>query len=737
MFILITKSKVNVKTNGMFYNYLNEQNNYDEKLKGTIESTVNNLINETTTSNRPGMLLGKIQSGKTRTFIGVMGLAYDNGYDLVIIFTKVSNALVKQTLERLSKEFSELVEDDQMRVFDIMSLPTNLRKYDLSQKTAFIVKKETKNMDRIYNALFETYPELANKRILFIDDEADFASVAYENNKESNITEMKVIAGKIDSLRNQLSSSSFLQVTATPYSLYLQPEDMAVHNHKSFQPIRPTFTELVPIHDKYVGGEMYFEKSEIEGHMASCLYQEVQEKELDVLKKQDRRRMKENELLTSKAVSGIRKAIVSFLVGASIRRWQQSKLGEKLLKYSFIIHTERGKAAHAWQENVVIGIEEQLREIAISDKALFYSIIKESYDNLKKSLSTIDIAQPSIEETIEIVKEALINEYLIISIVNSEKDVNELLDETGQLRLRSPLNIFIGGQILDRGVTIGNLIGFYYGRNPKTFQQDTVLQHSRMYGARPHEDVAVTRFYTTKKIYNAMKRMHEFDSELRNAFEKGGHQQGVIFIQKDGFNQIIPCNPNKILLSNITILKPHKRVLPVGFQSGYQTHISKKVITIGQLLEKAKLKTEISNENKGYFLMPIDEVKLILSMIHSTLVMEDGYEWDLEEYDAILDYLSYEQKGELSGYVWIVTRDNRNIKRLDSEGSYENSPDTPKGEKGELRIAREIAQEIPAIILLKQNGLKENGWNGTPFWWPVVVAPALTRPTVFAKKTIR
>ena len=119
--ILTTKTKVNIKKNGMFYYYLNEQNNYDENLKGTIESTVTNLISETTTSNRPGMLLGKIQSGKTRTFIGVMGLAYDNGYDLVIIFTKVSNALVKQTYERLSREFSELVEDDQMRIFDIMS----------------------------------------------------------------------------------------------------------------------------------------------------------------------------------------------------------------------------------------------------------------------------------------------------------------------------------------------------------------------------------------------------------------------------------------------------------------------------------------------------------------------------------------------------------------------------------------------------------------------------------------
>ncbi|WP_282139585.1 hypothetical protein [Cytobacillus oceanisediminis] len=51
--------------------------------------------------------------------------------------------------------------------------------------------------------------------------------------------------------------------------------------------------------------------------------------------------------------------------------------------------------------------------------------------------------------------------------------------------------------------------------------------------------------------------------------------------------------------------------------------------------------------------------------------------------------------------------------------------------KGKSQIA------VCKLILLKQNGLKENGWNGTPFWWPVIVAPALTTPTVFAKKTIK
>jgi hypothetical protein len=78
---------------------------------------------------------------------------------------------------------------------------------------------------------------------------------------------------------------------------------------------------------------------------------------------------------------------------------------------------------------------------------------------------------------------ALSGGHITITKVKSDDDVASLLDSTGQLKLRTPLNIFIGGQVLDRGVTLANLIAFYYGRRPNKFQQDTVLQHSSDAGA--------------------------------------------------------------------------------------------------------------------------------------------------------------------------------------------------------------------------------------------------------------
>ena len=230
-----------------------------------------------------------------------------------------------------------------------------------------------------------------------------------------------------------------------------------------------------------------------------------------------------------------------------------------------------------------------------------------------------------------------------------------------------------------------------------------------------------------------MKKIHEFDSELRRAVESGGHGKGVVFIQKDNDNKIIPCSPNKIMLSSITMLKPHKRMLPFGFQTGYKTNIQSKIDEIDVRIRDAKR----TQENKDAIKIPVKSAKDILSLIHSTLIMEEGYDWNLEEYFSILDYLAYESDSENQGFVWLITREDRNIKRLDKKKRFEDSPDTPKGIKGELKIAREFAMDIPSLILLRQNGLAENGWRGTPFWWPVLVAPKETIPTVFAKKTIK
>jgi len=60
-----------------FYTRLTDKRRDGEKLKECMQETVNHLIKDKTDVEHPGMLLGDIQSGKTRAFTGVIALGFD------------------------------------------------------------------------------------------------------------------------------------------------------------------------------------------------------------------------------------------------------------------------------------------------------------------------------------------------------------------------------------------------------------------------------------------------------------------------------------------------------------------------------------------------------------------------------------------------------------------------------------------------------------------------------------
>ena len=294
--------------------------------------------------------------------------------------------------------------------------------------------------------------------------------------------------------------------------------------------------------------------------------------ERDALKKEDRRRLQIDRVLTDRNAAVLRDAVVTFLVGGAIRRLQQRAAGQWPQKYSFLFHTEQSRSSHEWQERVAMAIRDALVDQARADSPLFNELVRAAYVDLRRSIELEGVSVPAIEDVKKAVVESLETGQLMITKVNSDNDVKKLLADDGQLKLRTPFNMFIGGQILDRGITISNLIGFYYGRNPNRFQQDTVLQHSRMYGARSSADLAVTRFYAPQHVYQVMKRIHEFDVALREAFNPAAPEGGVHFIQKDPSNRLIPCSPNKLLFSDVVSIRPGRRLVLSGFQTVYKTH---------------------------------------------------------------------------------------------------------------------------------------------------------------------
>ncbi|MFC7478467.1 Z1 domain-containing protein [Dankookia sp. GCM10030260] len=706
-----------------YYDRLSKTRADSPELADCIRNTVAQLNKVTTTSESPGILLGKIQSGKTRAFVGIIAAAFDDGFSSAIVLTKGTKSLSSQTVARLKKDFKDFIGDDEFAVFDIMRLPPKLTKNELSRKIIFVAKKQIHNLERLAE-LYENNPRLKGGKVLLVDDEADLAGVRFVKEKGTQTTVQGKIAQAIDDLRGNLKRLAVLQVTATPYSLYLQPEAYAPSNQGNFtfKPKRPAFTMLLPIHPAYVGGDDYFGSFE-QDDPRSRLFVQVSDNELDALRREDKRRISEDRVLETDNTKGLRRAIISFVAAVSVRRWQQKAAGQKQTKYSMVIHNDTQRAAHDWQKKVINWIFGAVLEQAASAPRSLRTLFKDAYDDLAASVKGNGGVMPSEPDAFKAFIASLNNEDFTLENVNSDNDVAALLDENSELMLRTPGNIFVGGNILDRGITIPSLISFYYGRNPRVMQADTVLQHSRMYGSRPREDLAVTRFFTSNGVYDRLFKINTFENALREAFENGTHDRGVVFIQNDARRAVRPCAPNKILLSDVVAAGPGHLFLPTSFDTVRGAEAVKIQKTLDALVNKlCPLDGEFRTIKKA-------DTHAIIDLIAETLEFDDvDFEWGAMK--AMIDY--YSKSGTSAGAVDLIRYSGRRLSRAASGDR------TGISILGTPTVRTKVLTEKrtnPALVLLQQVGGHDLGWASTrEFWWPILAPPPGSKPVVFASK---
>ena len=441
-----------------FYGRLRETRDDEDDLAACIDRVVKQLEDTSTSGERPGMLLGKIQSGKTRAFVGVIARAFDRGFDIAVVFTKGTKTLSAQTVARLTHDLREFIDEDEVMVFDVMQQPGRLTKSEQRRKLIIVAKKQAKNLERITQFFDKDYADLKGRRVLIVDDEADLASVRFVRTRDNQDVEQGKIAEQMDALRRLVGKVAYLQVTATPYSLYLQPESFGEGEEDGyvFKPKKPAFTELLPIHSGYVGGDDYFIPP-IENDPRSFLIVDVRPEEQDALRRQDGRRISSERVLESPNTRGLVRAIVTFVLGACLRRWQQGEANEKRRKYAMVIHNDTQKAAHAWQEQIVEWVFEAATDAAAKRPEKLRGLFDAAYADLNASVSADRGRLPQADQAFEMFIQALQDGDVVRETVNSDKDVMALLDERAELKLRTPFNIFVGGSILDRGITIPNL----------------------------------------------------------------------------------------------------------------------------------------------------------------------------------------------------------------------------------------------------------------------------------------
>ncbi len=698
-----------------------------------IDDTVRQLLDNGPHAEDPGLLLGNVQGGKTDTYEYIIARCLDCGFDVVVLFTKGTNALASQTRSRFEKDFAAFKPSDNLtqgatvEIHDIMAL----RKIGLVEanvnktKTIIVCKKEHNNMKALIK-LFKDYRFLKGKKVLIVDDEADYASRSYKTIKVTKkgqaakrVTHVAKIGEQINDFRKLLKYHRLLLVTATPYNLFLQPDGSLILDGKSIKSLRPRFVSIVPMHDQYIGGKQYFVDSEDPNTMYNNLHLPIDQDTINLLS-------------GGQGNDGeIRFAIVQALTATAIRRIQQRACGMDF-RSSMVIHAQIKKAYHKGEADIVNDImhDFSVHFTGTSLPQKMQQLMKLVYDNLVESnrkarnQKLINVRIPTFKAVLNEVSAIFANGNYCVRVVNSDNDVNALLDPgTGELKLDAAVNIFVGGNILDRGITIKNLISFIYGRSPKTFQQDTVSQHQRMFGARPLEDMAVTRFYTPPLIYCRLKTIYGLDEYLREQLANSSPVQIL------GTNSNMrPCAGSKVMVSDIIAVKEQTRYFPRGIQTGGARTIGKTVRDIDAQLDAA-FKAGSPDAN-GFFEMKVDDVIGILEKIKSTYVygpLHKNTDYRLEP-EAQMALLKHCCKAS-GGKVWVARRTGRNASRTKQNGVFTNAPDNGTSD---LVPARAKAIDKPVVMLIRQEGKQANGWRDTPFYWPVLLTPMTTQSALFA-----
>lgn len=732
------------------YDHLKRIVGYSQDLQTAVVDTVDKLMQTGPDAQKPGLLLGKIQSGKTRAFVGIMGRAFDKGFDYCVVLSKSSKALIEQTVKRMKSEFEDYIvnplygQKTKIAVYNAIDRPQMTQSKVDEYKNIFVAKKQKENIEALIS-MFGS-PFFASKKLLIIDDEADFVSHAFRTNHGND--EVCVIAQLIDNMMALNSSSRYLQVTATPYSLYLQPDETVVMSNGKVAPFRPRFTTLVPIHSNYIGGNEYFVESKDQTSMYSNLFHPITNSAVDHLDPQRGAHGRvTNNATTTPTFATVREALMQYLVASAIRLLQAKQQQTAEYHSSFLMHVGTTQASHNLQKIVVDTILSDWRQCAkgcwtADMQSLFNSAYTDFSSSIYKGIQggLISISIPSFQDVFNRVDDILANGEYLIQVVNSNVNnakLPTLLDENGQLDIsRSALNIFIGGFNLDRGVTIDHVLGFMYGRRPKQFSADTVLQHCRMYGNRSKDDMAVTRLHTTNGLHDILEKINDMDDQLREWFEnymKNPNYTGVdpesVFIQFNAKDGIGPCGRNRLLISDLIRLKSFGRVTPSGFQTDCNTTISSTIKAIDALLQ-----AQLGYVADQPFLMDIDVAKNIIKMIRNTYIYNRivdnnaGLDWDVNEMIAPIEYVTQKQK---SNTIWVLHRPKaRDMSRVRQNGRF---VDAPEDGNTDTPLARKTATNLPILMLIREKGESAKGWRDAQFYWPCLRLPLNMKSAMYCK----
>ena len=162
-----------------------------------ILNRMNDLLQVPENQNRVnGLVVGRVQSGKTRNYVGLMLKALDEGWNVFIVLTSANLPLAEQTQSRIEKDFEDSKAFGQMLDFhgNGVHLPSLVALQQSKCSTFFwgVAMKQKNNLERLLNWFKKNDKYSENVRVLVIDDEADNATPDSSDGKSKFLSDDEI-----------------------------------------------------------------------------------------------------------------------------------------------------------------------------------------------------------------------------------------------------------------------------------------------------------------------------------------------------------------------------------------------------------------------------------------------------------------------------------------------------------------------------------------------------------------
>ena len=514
-----------IKTDGYFKKSVTKQLITDDISSENAEKIFQNgveILSEcpnpqnSTPEKKTGIVIGKVQSGKTSNFISTIALAFDNGYQISVVLGGNKNILLGQNAERIKQSFN--VETEKLAVLttkDNKSLldPNTIKDFlNNGRRIVIVALKHVTHIDKI-SEIFDG-SALGNIPTIIVDDEGDQATL----NTQAYKKRISTTYSSVLKLKQSIQKHCFISVTATPQANILI---------QTFDSLSPDFGVLVYPGEQYCGLNDFHSEDN----------QDVYVKEIPV---------KESNVIDGIGIpESVKKALATFFMGGAIRRFRGDNRN-----HSMLIHPSEKKYDH---KIVVDKLEnllsnwKSISNLKVNGQSdISYMVLEKNLKEAYDQFYSDGVNLPGFKNLEPFVLD-IICKCSPIHICNSDEDASE----NAKLYLT---NIFVGGNMVERGITIKGLAVTYITRRAKGISNvDNTEQRARWFGYK-RDFLDVCRVFTSKDIKADFLKILEHDEDLWATIERA-QMKGIRFKE---IPRLFVLSSKKLRLTRSNVAKTNR-----------------------------------------------------------------------------------------------------------------------------------------------------------------------------------